>query len=162
MKKINNLHTFSGSTPMSSQNFSMPSGPTTSSQPGLDKWAASAQFLELWMHSSDGRMNGWRQLNQTHVEATCLHTHRTTPNIFYWKTSPPPGSAMSRVFWKCCSWGDSQRNHTHTVQHVNVMVWFKISFIRSLLVKLWKWPWLCPFPPYQKNQILSNTTFQIL
>lgn len=29
--------TFSGSTPMSSQNFSMPSGPTTSSQPIFDR-----------------------------------------------------------------------------------------------------------------------------
>ncbi len=32
-----NLLTFSGSTPMSSQNFSMPSGPTTSSQPVTDR-----------------------------------------------------------------------------------------------------------------------------
>lgn len=30
-------HTFSGSTPMSSQNFSIPSGPTTSSGPSKTK-----------------------------------------------------------------------------------------------------------------------------
>lgn len=87
--------TFSGSTPMSSQNFSMPSGPTTSSQPVFDR--------HVW--STDARLASRDRLA---ISITHLHIHRTTPSIFYWKTSPRVFVSY-HVFWKCWRWNEMLR-----------------------------------------------------